>query len=121
MSSRTIAPARNEQGEIEFGNYLRKLARARLPETFEATDLLESVKTLEEIERFGEPVRVVDKIIHVQAHRSEQHVVAYAYAIEALPEPDLIVLLNAFPEWEMAEGLDRAEELARFVFREDTS
>ena len=94
----SIVVARNERGESELGEYLKFLARKRLSGTYEATDLLDSLKTLKSIRDHGRPQRVVHEAVHLHAHRHEQHVVAYAYSITTLPRPDPIVVLNGFEE-----------------------
>lgn len=117
----SIVVARNERGESELGEYLKFLARNRLSGTYDATDLLDSLKALKSIREHGAPQRVVHEAINLHAHRYEQHVVAYAYSIATLPRPDPIVVLNGFDERRMSQGLDRAEELVRFVFKADSS
>ena len=117
----SIVVARNERGESELGEYLKFLARNRLSGTYDATDLLDSLKALKSIREHGAPQRVVHEAINLHAHRYEQHVVAYAYSIATLPRPDPIVVLNGFDERRMSQGLDRAEELVRLVVKADSS
>lgn len=116
-----IVVAKNERGESELGEYLKFLARNRLSGTYDATDLLDSLKVLKSIRDHGIPQRVVQEAVNLHAHRYEQHVVAYAYSIATLPRPDPIVVLNGFDERKMGRGLDRAEELVSFVFKADSS
>jgi hypothetical protein len=117
----SIVVASNERGESELGEYLKSLARHRLTGAYDATDLLDSLKALKSIRNHGAPQRMVDEAVNIHAHRYEQHVVAYAYSIDTLPRPDPIVVLNGFDERKMRQGFDRAEELARFVFKADSS
>ena len=111
-TSHTVSFVRNQHGEQEVSEYLKRLARQRWTGGFEATEVLLRIAALEHTGPVGEPVLVIDETIALHALFYEVHVVIHA----PHPQERDIFLLTAFREEDWERGIRRAEELARRLF-----